>query len=147
MSGSGTIAAMNLESPVVQLDSLAPLPCPCGEARRAFREQPGAVASVHLVEIRDEAQLHFHRKTTELYVVLEGEGEIELNGVRHQVRPLSAIYIAPGVRHRAMGRMRVINIPIPVFDPADEWVETHPGSGEFIPALGGQGDVGKSLRV
>lgn len=122
---------MNLESAVVMLDSLPPVLCPCGEARRAFRDLPGAVASVHLVEIRDEAKLHFHRKTTEIYVVLEGEGEIELDGTRHRVGPLSAIYIAPGVRHRAIGRMRVINIPIPSFDPLDEWVETHPGSGEF----------------
>mgnify|MGYP000013387355 CR=1 FL=1 len=42
------------------------------------------------------------------------KGEIELDGIRHRVGPLSAIYIAPGVRHRAIGRMRVINIPIPV---------------------------------
>lgn len=138
---------MNSERAVVQLDSLAALPCPCGEARRAFREYPGAVASVHLVEIRDEAKLHFHRKTTELYVVLEGEGEIELDGIRHRVGPLSAIYIAPGVRHRALGCMRVINVPIPVFDPADEWVETGPGSGEFWAAMGGEGGADERPRA
>jgi quercetin dioxygenase-like cupin family protein len=114
---------MTSTSPVVQLDSLAAVPCPCGQARRAFVQQPGAVASVHLVEIRGAAKVHYHRKTTEIYVVLAGEGEIELDGQRYPVRPLSAVYIAPGVRHRAIGDLRVINIPVPAFDAADEYVD------------------------
>jgi len=30
------------------------------------------------------------------------------------------ILIPPGVRHRAIGQMKIINIVIPKFDPADE---------------------------
>jgi mannose-6-phosphate isomerase-like protein (cupin superfamily) len=118
-------------SPVVPLESLSSVLCPCGEAKRAFGDRIGAVASVHLVEIHTEAKLHFHRRMTEIYVVLEGTGEIELDGVRYALAPLTAVYISPGVKHRAIGRMRVLNIPVPAFDPADEWVEEQPGTGEF----------------
>ncbi len=105
---------------VAQLDQLDPVRCPCGWARRAFAE-PGHAASVHLVEIRGAAGAHHHQKTTEIYVVLEGEGEIELDGKRIQVRPLTAVYIPEGCRHRAIGNLRLINVPVPAFDPKDEW--------------------------
>lgn len=118
-----------MEGPVVQLDEVVPVPCPCGQARRAFAGRPGAVASVHLVDIAAAAAVHHHQRTTEIYVVLEGEGWIELDGVRHRVRPLSAIYIPPGVRHRAIGNLRVLNIPVPAFDPSDEFVDESSGAG------------------
>ena len=117
---------MNMESPVVQLDEVVPVHCPCGQARRAFVGRPGAVASVHLVDIAAAAAVHHHQRTTEIYVVLEGEGWIELDGVRHRVRPLSAVYIPPGVRHRAIGNLRVLNIPVPAFDLSDEFVDDEP---------------------
>lgn len=126
----GTILPMKMEGPVVQLDELTPVHCPCGQARRAFAGRPDAVASVHLVDIAATAVVHHHERTTEIYVVLEGEGWIELDGVRHRVRPMSAVYIRPGVRHRAIGHLRVLNIPVPAFDPSDEFVdsETAPGA-------------------
>lgn len=108
---------------LVQLDALSAVACPCGQARRAFRELPGAPASVHLTDIEADARTHYHRAMTEIYVVLEGEGEIELDGLRYPLRPLTAVMIQPGCRHRAIGRLRILNIPIPAFDPADEWFD------------------------
>jgi hypothetical protein len=32
------------------------------------------------------------------------------------------ILIVPGIRHRAIGKMRVIIVAVPRFDPADEWL-------------------------
>lgn len=108
---------------VVQLDQLPGVPCPCGTARRAFRDLPNAPASVHLVDIHADARTHHHQRTTEIYVVLEGEGELELDGQRIPVRPLTAVMIRPGCRHRAIGRLRLLNIPVPAFDPADEHLD------------------------
>jgi mannose-6-phosphate isomerase-like protein (cupin superfamily) len=108
---------------VVQLDALPALRCPCGFARRAFADEPGAAASMHLVDIETDSQVHHHRETTELYLVLEGTGEIELDGRRFPVKPLTAISIPPGVRHRAIGRLRIVNVPVPAFNEADEWVD------------------------
>lgn len=108
---------------VAQLDQLPPQSCPCGVTRRAFAGIDGSVASVHLVEIREDSRNHYHRRMTELYVILEGEGEMELDGHRIPVKPMSAIYIKPGCRHRAIGRLRILNIPIPAFDETDEWFD------------------------
>ncbi|MEZ5301312.1 MAG: cupin domain-containing protein [Verrucomicrobiales bacterium] len=98
------------------------MPCPCGFARRAFAEVPGAPASMHLVEIKQDSQTHYHERMTEIYVILETEGEcfIELNGERHRVEPLTTVMIRPGCRHRPVGEMRILNVAIPVFDPSDE---------------------------
>ncbi len=108
---------------IAQLDELPAVDCPCGQARRAFGEVDQAPASVHLTDIDTEARTHYHRKMTEVYVVLEGEGEIEVDGERFPVKPLTAIMIRPGCRHRAIGRLRIINIPMPPFDAADEWFD------------------------
>jgi len=75
------------------------------------------------VDIREDARTHYHKRLTEIYLVLEGEGEIELDGERFPVKPMSAIMIKPGCRHRAIGKMKIINIPIPAFDPEDEWFD------------------------
>ena len=49
-------------------------------------------------------------------MVLEGEGFIELDGERVPAKPMTAVFIKPGCRHRAVGQMKIINIPIPAFD-------------------------------
>jgi mannose-6-phosphate isomerase-like protein (cupin superfamily) len=108
---------------ITQLDALPSVRCPCGWARRAFAQQPGAVASVHVVDIEADARAHYHKRMTEIYVVLEGQGQIEADGQLYPVKPLTAVYIPPGCRHRAVGRLRILNIPIPAFDPADEWFD------------------------
>ena len=97
--------------------------CPCGETRRAFLDDADAVASLHIVDISLDARTHYHKRLTEIYYILEGEGEMELDGERHPVRPGDAILIKPGCRHRAIGKLRVLNVPIPAFDPADEWFD------------------------
>jgi mannose-6-phosphate isomerase-like protein (cupin superfamily) len=111
------------EPGIVQLDQLPPVPCPCGTARRAFAGSAEHAAGVHLVEIRQDAQTHYHRRTTEIYLVLEGEGQVELDGRLFPVRPMTAIYIPPGCRHRALGRLKILNLPVPPFDPQDEWTD------------------------
>ena len=105
---------------ISQLDDLPGVPCPCGTARRAFGDQPDAIATVHLVDITDEPVAHFHARHTEFYVILEGEGYLELDGERVPVRPLTTVMIKPGCRHRAVGKLRILNLPVPAFDPSDE---------------------------
>jgi hypothetical protein len=48
---------------------------------------------------------------------------MELDGRRVPVKPLTAILIKPLCRHRAVGRMRIVNVSIPAFDPEDEWFD------------------------
>lgn len=108
---------------VAQLDQVPPVRCPCGQARRAFGENGDAVASMHLTDISVDAKVHYHKKMTEIYLILEGHGFMELDGERVAVKPMTAIYIRPGCRHRAVGKMRIVNVPVPAFDPEDEWFD------------------------
>ena len=108
---------------IAQLDEIPPKRCPCGHARRAFAEMPSAVASLHVVNIEVDSRTHYHKRMTEIYLVLEGEGEMELDGKRVPVKPMTAIYIKPGCRHRAIGKMKIINVPVPAFDEQDEWFD------------------------
>lgn len=108
---------------VVHLDDLPPTQCPCGTTRRAFADTQDAPASLHRVVIDKEAKTHYHKKLTEIYYILEGEGVMELDGEEVPVKPGSSILIRPGCRHRAVGNMTILNMPIPRFDPDDEWFD------------------------
>ena len=108
---------------IEQLDEVEGTPCPCGTSHRAFCVPGNPVASIHLVDISSEARTHYHKKMTEIYLILEGSGHLELDGELIPVKPMTSILIKPGCRHRAVGNMRIINIPIPTFDHEDEWFD------------------------
>ena len=115
---------MNQPSPeIVDLNTLPAVDCPCGTARRAFKDQGSFPGTVHLTEIKTDARPHFYKNLTEIYVILdcEPDASMELDGICHPVQPMSAILIPPGVIHRAVGKMRVLIICNPKFDPKDEF--------------------------
>ena len=95
------------------------LECSCGTVQRAFADLEDSPGSVHLLELADEPVCHYHKKTTEIYVILEGEGFIELDGEMVPVKPMTAVMIKPGCRHRGVGRLKLFNMSIPKFDPDD----------------------------
>lgn len=106
-----------------QLDEIEPTRCPCGFSRRAFAVPENQTATIHLVDIHEDARTHYHKGMTEIYLILEGEGHLELDGELVPVKPMSTVMIKPGCRHRAIGKLKIINIPIPAFDPEDEWFD------------------------
>lgn len=110
---------------IAHFDEIDAVPCPCGQSRRAFVNSDNTVASIHYVDIDRDARTHYHKKLTEIYLILETEGPcfMELDGELHPVRPLSTVLIKPGCRHRAVGKMKIVNVPVPVFDPHDEWFD------------------------
>jgi mannose-6-phosphate isomerase-like protein (cupin superfamily) len=108
---------------IAQVDEIEPVACPCGWARRAFVSDRDRIATLHITDIEADARVHYHKKLTEIYLILEGEGYMELDGERVPVKPLTGIMIKPGCRHRAVGRIRAAIVPIPAFDPADEWFD------------------------
>lgn len=108
---------------ITHLDDIAAVKCPCGFSKRAFATPDNQVATIHLVDIQEDARTHYHKKLTEIYLILEGTGFMELDGELHPVKPMSTIMIKPGCRHRAIGKLKIINVPIPAFDPEDEWFD------------------------
>jgi mannose-6-phosphate isomerase-like protein (cupin superfamily) len=108
---------------LAQLDEMNTLACPCGATRRAFVSPDNSVATLHLLDVQADARTHYHKRLTEIYLILEGEGQMELDGELVPVRPMTGILIQSGCRHRAVGKMRIAIIPIPAFDPEDEWFD------------------------
>ena len=110
---------------IIDFDKVAGVACPCGTTRRALGDAPGYPFSIHRVEISADARLHYHKRLTETYYFLECEHGARLQ-LDEEIIPVHAgmcVVIRPGVRHRAIGRMTVLNIVWPSFDPADEWFD------------------------
>ncbi|MBN1806149.1 MAG: cupin domain-containing protein [Sedimentisphaerales bacterium] len=108
---------------IENFDEIDAVRCPCGFSRRAFVAPDNPTATMHIVNIEADSKVHHHKKLTEVYLVLEGKGQMELDGKMVPVKPLTAIFIKPGCRHRAVGKMRIVNVSIPAFDPDDEWFD------------------------
>lgn len=92
----------------------------CGWRDRLISQEDAELspaAWVHAVDI-DGARLHYHKRATELYYVLDGEGSVIIDGNEHPVSKGSVVHIPPGVVHGARGRVRVLVIGIP--DIADD---------------------------
>jgi mannose-6-phosphate isomerase-like protein (cupin superfamily) len=110
---------------VVDFATITGVPCPCGTARRAFTEVAEYPGTIHVTEISVDARLHYHRSLTETYYFLEcgADARMQLDDEQVDVKPGLCIMIPPGVRHRAIGRMKVLIVVFPKFDPEDEWFD------------------------
>jgi hypothetical protein len=110
---------------IVDFRDIPPTPCPCGSARRAFADVADYPATLHVTEISTTAKLHYHKRLTETYFILEcdDDARMQLDDQIIPVRAGMSVLIRPGVRHRAIGKMRVLIFVLPKFDPADEWFD------------------------
>ena len=88
-------------------EELEVVDCPCGKSHRFFMASDGATMGLHKTGISG-AKPHFHSEMTELYFVVEGEGQIELDGKVYDVSVGTAILIPPGVVHRGIGNFTVV---------------------------------------
>jgi mannose-6-phosphate isomerase-like protein (cupin superfamily) len=110
---------------IVDFAAISPVRCPCGDARRAFADDAEFPGTIHQTEITDDAVAHYHKRLTEVYYILEcaADAQIELDGRRTPIAPGMCILIPPLVRHRAIGRMKVLIVVHPKFDSNDEWFD------------------------
>ncbi len=110
---------------IADFNSISPVECPCGLAKRAFGDLADFPATVHVTEILETARLHYHRTLTEVYYVLEcsADARMQLDQEVIPVQAGSCILIRPETRHRALGRMKVLILVLPKFDPNDEWFD------------------------
>jgi mannose-6-phosphate isomerase-like protein (cupin superfamily) len=100
------------------------VPCPCGQSTRIVSAGDGLGCSFHVTAIRDSVR-HYHRRTAEVYYVLEGTGFMELNGETVAVGPGLVVTINPGTRHRLWsdGGVKTVVVGVPAFDPEDEYFD------------------------
>lgn len=115
---------MSQRARIVDFAGIPGVACPFGTARRAFADVENYPGTIHVTEISADAALHYHQRLTETYYFLECEPEakMQLDDEIIDVKPGLCILIPPGVRHRAIGRMKVLIVVFPKFDPEDEWL-------------------------
>ncbi len=69
-----------------------------------------AAAKVRYVEI-DQARLHDHQHTDEIYYVIAGRGAMALDEEQIELHPV--VYVPRGVKHKAAGKLTVLTVCIP----------------------------------
>ena len=66
---------------------------------------------------------HYHRETEEIYFVLEGSGDMEVDGERREVRAGDAVLIPPGAWHQLRaneaGALRILCCCAPAYRHED----------------------------
>ena len=102
-------------------DDVQPIPCPCGSSTRIVTSEDTPVAGFHITHIQDSKK-HYHKKTTEIYYILEGQGCLEVGEDTVELRPGVTVLIHPGTPHRGYGDFKTIVVPVPAFDPEDEYL-------------------------
>ena len=110
---------------LVDFSKVPGVSCPCGTARRAFADVEEFPGTVHVTEISADAELHYHKRLTEMYYVLQcdAEAQMQLNDELIPLKTGMCVLIPPGVRHRAVGKMKVLILVLPKFDGSDEWFD------------------------
>lgn len=110
---------------IADFANIDPVNCPCGRARRAFADVEDFPGTIHVTEISTDARIHYHRRLTETYYFLDcgPDARMQLDGEIIDVHPGMCVMIRPGVRHRAIGKMKVLIVVLPKFDPHDEWFD------------------------
>jgi mannose-6-phosphate isomerase-like protein (cupin superfamily) len=84
----------------------------CGQIRPLIVESDEAAAEVHHVTI-DQAKLHYHAQTDEIYYIIEGSGTMQLDDEMIDVSKGMVVYVPRGVRHKAIGPLTVLTVCIP----------------------------------
>lgn len=99
--------------------------------RELFGLPTGGVLNQSLAEATlapgQATQRHYHRSSEEIYFVLDGVGEMELDGERRRVGPGDAVAIPPGAWHelRAEGDrpLRILCCCAPPYRHEDTFFE------------------------
>jgi mannose-6-phosphate isomerase-like protein (cupin superfamily) len=84
----------------------------CGQIRPLIEASDEAAAEVHHVEI-DNAKLHYHKQTDEVYYVIDGHGTMTLDDDTIELHRGVVVYVPRGVKHKAIGKLTVLTVCIP----------------------------------
>ena len=63
--------------------------------------QPGALIQRIVIAPKTEVALHYHKKTTEAFYILKGEGVMTISGNTFNLKPGDLLTCEPGEKHDA----------------------------------------------
>ena len=105
-----------------RLSEAPTVPCPCGESTRPLTRDDSPLCNLHITFIKDSIK-HFHKETTEVYLILEGRGRLELNDDVVEVEPGMVVYIEPYTAHKLTSEagVKTVVFGVPALRPDDEY--------------------------
>lgn len=94
----------------------------CGFRRPLIEADEFAAATFIWLRV-DNAREHYHKRITEFYYVLEGEGALKIEGQEVPVAPGTLVRIEPGTRHQALGDFKTLLVAAPAFTKDDMYFD------------------------
>jgi mannose-6-phosphate isomerase-like protein (cupin superfamily) len=105
-----------------RLSEAPTVPCPCGESTRPLTRADSPLCNLHVTFIKDSIK-HYHKETTEVYLILEGRGTLELNDDVVEVEPGVVVYIERFTAHKLTSAegVRTVVFGVPALQAEDEY--------------------------
>lgn len=97
---------------VKRLDDTAKEKSTCGFRKRLFSREDDTPAYLHVVRINGSKK-HYHKRATEFYYILEGEGTMTVDGESFPIGPGTVVKLDPFSVHSSEGDHLVLVIGIP----------------------------------
>jgi mannose-6-phosphate isomerase-like protein (cupin superfamily) len=85
---------------VESLETAAPFRTKDGSTIRELHHTDEQSLAEATLDPRQATERHYHVRTEEIYFLLEGDGEMEVDGDRRRVVPGDAVLIPAGARHQ-----------------------------------------------
>ncbi len=112
-----------MEKAIVRhVNDVPAIDCACGKSTRIITKKDTPKLNLHRTAITDSKR-HYHKKTTEVYYILKGEGTMELGEQLIDLCPGQCIFIPPGIRHQVKGNIETLIVGVPAFDDSDEFFD------------------------
>ncbi len=112
-----------MKKPIVKHVSDMPIiDCGCGKSTRIITKDDTPTLNLHRTVITDSKR-HYHKKTTEVYYILNGNGKMQLDEKVIDLWPEQCIFIPPGIRHQVKGNIETLIFGVPAFSESDEFFD------------------------
>jgi mannose-6-phosphate isomerase-like protein (cupin superfamily) len=110
---------------VTSLASAEPFTTKDGSTIRELHHTGEQSLAEATLEPGQATERHYHARTEEIYFLLEGEGEMEVDGERRRVGPGDAVLIPAGGRHqiRAETPLRFLCCCAPAYSHGDTYFD------------------------
>ena len=112
---------------VIHEDEGERVPDICGTAIELINKRTSFPTKVSLaiiiLDVGKESEEHYHKKTEEVYYILQGCGVMIIDGTRYEVKPGHAVFLPLSSSHKIINRadtpLKLVCADSPPFDPND----------------------------
>jgi len=112
---------------VIHEDEGERVPDICGTAIELINKRtsiPNKVSlAIIILDVGKESEEHYHKKTEEIYYILEGCGVVMIDSTRYEIKPGHAVFLPINSLHKIINAadkpLKLVCADSPPFDPND----------------------------